>query len=268
MIAADDLGLAVWCQTPFVVRQTAIMATGPSSCSEYPRTSFFLTVFGRRLSLFRLLAFAMVAVLVLLGVPGSGAARETRPTSIKVVGLVTAVEPAEVTILGGDGREVTVTTEEDFTQKVAVGSKVTAWYSARDGANVLDWMEYPRENFFVPAEQIRTQIRKVIILPNSEVPEADGLFDAMADYLDSTFDWYVAPRELAEQIRDRALKPRATAATDSGFPRSTLDAINPSTGEFDISRYSQAQEKAGRQSQTQAQPEPARDTRRSTPRTA
>src|SRR5439155_18816304 len=98
--------------------------------------------------------------------------------------------------------------------------------------------------------------------------DADGLFDALADYLDSTFDWYVAPRELAEQIRDRALKPRATAATDSGFPRSTLEAINPSTGEFDISRYTQAEGEAGGGSQTQAQSQPARDTRRSTPRPA
>ena len=207
----------------------------------------------------------MVGVLAALGVPGSGAAREARPNSTKVIGLVTAVEPAQITILSGNGGEVTATTQEDFTQKVAVGSKVTAWYSVRDGANVLDWMEYPRENFFVPAEQIRTQIRKVIILPSSEVPDADGLFDAMADYLES-FDWYVAPRELAEQIRDRALKPHATAATDSGFPRSTLDAINPSTGEFDISRYTQAEGDGGRRSQTQSQP--VRDTRKPTPRPA
>ena len=218
--------------------------------------------------MFKPLWLTLVAVPLALGVPGSGAAREARPNSTRVIGLVTAVEPAEVAILGGDGSEVTVRTEEDFTQKVAVGSKVTAWYSVRDGANVLDWMEYPRENFFVPADQIRTQIRKVVILPNSEVPDADGLFDAMADYLDSTFDWYVAPRELAEQIRDRALKPRATAATDSGFPRSTLEAINPSTGEFDISRYTQAEGEAGGGSQTQAQSQPARDTRRSTPRPA
>jgi len=218
--------------------------------------------------MFKPLWLTLVAVPLALGVPGSGAAREARPNSTRVIGLVTAVEPAEVAILGGDGSEVTVRTEEDFTQKVAVGSKVTAWYSVRDGANVLDWMEYPRENFFVPADQIRAQIRKVVILPNSEVPDADGLFDALADYLDSTFDWYVAPRELAEQIRDRALKPRATAATDSGFPRSTLEAINPSTGEFDISRYTQAEGEAGGGSQTQAQSQPARDTRRSTPRPA
>src|SRR5947199_9788058 len=242
------------------------MATDPSSCSEYPRASFLLAVFDRRLSWFRVLGFAMVGVLAALGVPGSGAAREARPNSTKVIGLVTAVEPAQITILSGNGGEVTATTQEDFTQKVAVGSKVTAWYSVRDGAKVLDWMEYPRENFFVPAEQIRSQIRKVVILPNSEVPDADGLFDAMADYLDSTFDWYVAPRELAEQIRDRALKPRATAATDSGFPRSTLEAINPSTGEFDISRYTQAEGDGGRRSQTQSQP--VRDTRKPTPRPA
>src|SRR5207249_8861561 len=184
--------------------------------------------------MFKLLWLTLIAVPLALGVPGSGAAREARPNSTKVIGLVTAVEPAQITILSGNGGEVTVRTEEDFTQKVAVGSKVTAWYSVRDGANVLDWMEYPRENFFVPAEQIRAQIRKVVILPNSEVPDADGLFDALAGYLDSTFDWYVAPRELAEAIRDRALKLRP-AATGAGLPRSTLDAINPSTGEFDIS---------------------------------
>src|SRR2546422_833390 len=125
MIAADDLGLAVWCQTPFVVRQTAIMATGPSSCSEYPRTSFFLTVFGRRLSLFRLLAFAMVAVLVLLGVPGSGAAREPPPNSTKFIGLATAVGPPKAPILSGDGREVTFTPRKAFTQKV-IGAGPTA----------------------------------------------------------------------------------------------------------------------------------------------
>ena len=153
--------------------------------------------------MFKPLWLTLVAVPLALGVPGTGAAGETRPNSTRVIGLVTAVEPAEVAILGGDGSEVTVRTEEDFTQKVAVGSKVTAWYSVRDGANVLDWMEYPRENFFVPADQIRTQIRKVVILPNSEVPDADGLFDAMADYLDSTFDWYVAFR-VGPRTRRRA----------------------------------------------------------------
>jgi hypothetical protein len=215
--------------------------------------------------MFKLLWLTLIAVPLALGVPGRGAARGIRPNSTKVIGLVTAVGPAQVTILGGDGREVTVATEEDFTQKVAVGSKVTAWYSVRDGANVLDWMEYPRENFFVPAEQIRARISKVIILPISEVPDADGLFEAMADYLESSFDWYVAPRVLAEEIRDRALKPRP-AATDAGLPRSTLDAIDPSTGEFDLSRYSQAEGEAGRPSQTQ--PQPARDTPKSTPRPA
>src|SRR5437867_1055277 len=196
------------------------MATDPSSCSEYPRASFLLAVFDRRLSWFRVLGFAMVGVLAALGVPGSGAAREARPNSTKVIGLVTAVEPAQITILSGNGGEVKATTQEDFTQKVAVGSKVTAWYSVRDGANVLDWMEYPRENFFVPAEQIRTRISKVIILPSSEVPDADGLFDAIADYLESSFDWYVAPRVLAEENRDRVpSRPQDQAAGEQRLIR-------------------------------------------------
>jgi hypothetical protein len=216
------------------------MTTKPSPCRGGPRASSVFDHGGRRPGRFEPRWLALAGLLLGLVAPASAAARGRRANSTRLVGLVTAVEPAEVSILGGDGQEITVTTGEDFTQKVAVGSQVTAWYSITDGARVLDWMEYPRENFFVPAERIRAQIRKVITLPSSEVPDADGLFDAIARYLESSFGWYVAPRVLAEEIRNRALK-LGSSQRHADLPRSTLDAIDPSTGEFDMSAYTQSQ---------------------------
>src|SRR5437762_11646186 len=101
------------------------MATDPSSCSEYPRASFLLAVFDRRLSSFRVLGFAMVGVLAALGVPGSGAAREASPNSTKVIGLLSAVEPAHITILSGTGGAVPATTHVDLAQKGTAGSDAT-----------------------------------------------------------------------------------------------------------------------------------------------
>lgn len=82
-----------------------------------------------------------------------------------------------------------------------------------------------------PANQIRSGIKRIIILPNSSIADADGLFDAMTTYLETNLGWYVAPRMLAEEIRNRAEKSV-----------SALDAMDPSTGEFDIARYVQGQQ--------------------------
>jgi hypothetical protein len=147
-----------------------------------------------------------------------------------IVGLTTEVEPNRVTIRGEKGGEVTVQTVEDFTEKVAVGSQVTAWYFPGDGANVLQWLEHPLENSFVSPSQFRTQIKKLIILPTNNVGQADGLFTAMGNFLESRLGWFVAPRMLAEEIRRRARK------SDS-----TLDIIDPSTGNVDLAAYVQAQ---------------------------
>lgn len=168
---------------------------------------------------------------MLPGLPAviSASEKESRPR--KFVGLVTEVRPTTVTVHADDGSELTLATREDFTQKVAVGSKVTAWYSVDEGVYVIQWMEHPLENSFFPASQIRGRVKKIIILPKSGVPDADGLFDAITTYLESNLGWYVAPRMLAEEIRDRA-----------GKSVSALDAIDPSTGQFDIARYVQGQQ--------------------------
>lgn len=157
-------------------------------------------------------------------------AAEKRPKPLKIVGLATQVEPTRVSIMGEKAEEVTVQTQEDFTEKVAVGSKVTAWYFPQQDGNILQWLEYPLENSFVPPAQIRGQVKKAVILPSSGVPDAEGLFDAMASFLESQLGWYVAPRMLAEEIRDRALKSHAA-----------LEAIDPASGEVDLARYVQAQ---------------------------
>jgi hypothetical protein len=173
----------------------------------------------------------------------------------KVVGVLIAVEPSRVTILSGDGKQVTIETSEDFRGRVAIGSQVTAWYSSRRGANALEWMDTPRETFFVPVDQIRPLIRKVIILPKSDVPGAEGLFEAIERYLESHAGWYLASRLLAVEIRDRALKT-GIVASNSRSPRLTLDAIDPATGEFDISRYAHGETQPQDKGQTRAQAQP------------
>lgn len=172
---------------------------------------------------------ALVAIWLILACPGVSAARSSRVKPLKIIGLLTEVEPTRVSIHGPGQGEVTITTAEDFTERVAVGSQVTAWYFVRDGVKVLQWLNYPLENFFLSVSQIRGQVKKVIILPRSSVPDADGIFDAIRAYTETNMGWYVAPQMLTEEIRRR-----------EGKSASTLEAIDPSTGHFDIERYVQA----------------------------
>ncbi len=154
---------------------------------------------------------------------------EKQPKPLKIVGVATDIQPARVTIVGKKD-QVTVQTKEDFTEKVAVGAQVTAWYFPEENGNILQWLTYPLENFFAPLNQVRGQVKKVIILPTSSVPEADGLFDAMANFMETHLGWFVAPRILAEEIRRRSLESH-----------STLNVIDPATSEVDLSRYLEAQ---------------------------
>ncbi len=207
------------------------------------------------------LRLLITAGVVALAIPASAIpAGEKRPGT-KVVGVVTAVDSTRVSILGGDGSEVTVQTAEDFSERVTVGSEVTAWYSSKGGANVLEWIDTPREVFFVPAGQIRQGIRKIILLPKSDVPGADDLFDAITDYLQSHTGWYVGSRLLAEEIRNRTLRAGVAGSRPT---RSTLEAIDPATGEFDLSRYAQSQAQTRDRGQAQPQPSPSTAPRAST----
>jgi hypothetical protein len=149
---------------------------------------------------------------------------------LQIKGKAITVDSTFVTIQDSSGRIVTVVCKDDFTLKVAAGSEVTAWYTPKEGFNYLDWLEYPLENFFVPAEQIRRHIKKIVILPNYGVPDSNGLVDRIAEYVGSNLGWYVAPAMLAEEVRKRS---RQTT--------STLNAIDPASGDFDMKVYLDSQ---------------------------
>jgi hypothetical protein len=176
----------------------------------------------------------LIVILMLGGVLCVAAALEKAPKwvrhSHKRVGIVTGVEPTRVSLVGIDGHILTFITKEDFTLKVAIGSQVTVWYTPREGANYLDWMEYPLENFFGPVNDVRTGIKKIILLPSSSVTGGEGIFDAIANYLVTNLGWYVAPRALAEEIRSQ-----------SGAGKPLLQAIDPASDKFDMDSYLQSQ---------------------------
>lgn len=117
---------------------------------------------------------------------------------------------------------------------------MTAWVSSEGGANTLERLDAPRDAFFVPAEEIRQRIQKVVILPESSVPGADPLFDALQNYLESRAHWYVAAPRLVKDVLRAASRPQTAAATShppSDRLSSTLAAINPETGQFNMAAY-------------------------------
>lgn len=215
-----------------------------------------LTISGFKRARHGLWPWTVAAVVLAAAITSAAIPVGDKHPGTKVAGVITAVDPQGVSILGGDGKEVTLHTAEDFSERVSVGSAVTAWYSSKDGANVLEWMDAPREIFFVPPNRIREGIRKIIILPKSDLPGANGLFDEMTHYLESHAHWYVGSRVLAEDVRNRLLRAGVAAGARR---QSTLDAVDPATGEFDISRYAQgaAQTREPGQAQPRASRAPA-----------
>jgi aminoglycoside phosphotransferase (APT) family kinase protein len=64
------------------------------------------------------------------------------------------------------------------------------------------------------------------LLPSSSAGDADALFDAVENFLQTRLSWFVAHRMLAEEIQRRSQKAE-----------STLDVIDPATGDVDLTRY-------------------------------
>ena len=172
---------------------------------------------------------AQVLVLALILLPAALAARQK---SIKMVGVVTLIAPTRVMVAGAKEGEITVIPKEDLTSKVAIGAKVTIWYTPKDGLNYLDWMSYPLEEYFVPADQIRSGIKKVIILPTYGVADSQVIVEEIQHYLEQKMGWWFAPAALAEEIRSRVK-----------VSSSTLGDIDPATGEFNMGRYIQEQQR-------------------------
>jgi hypothetical protein len=148
----------------------------------------------RSTTLVWVLVFLCAALLT--GFPPASRSAEKKPKRLKIVGITTEVTPTTVTIHGEKG-EVTVQTREDFTEKVAVGSEVKAWYHHEQQGDVLQWLQYPLENLFVPRNEFPIQLKKVIILPSSTVANPESIFDAIANFMETRLGWYVAPRMLS-----------------------------------------------------------------------
>lgn len=179
----------------------------------------------------RLLCLLAVGAVVVCWPGGLKAAGNSRKP-LKIRGILTQVKPTRLTVRDNKGNDVTIQPKEDFTEKVAVGAEVTAWYYPGDPVNELQWLEYPSESAFVSPSQFLGQIKKIILLPNSSAGNADGLYDAVEGFLQSHMGWFVAHRMLAEEIQQRSQKAK-----------STLDVIDPATGNVDLTRYATAHDK-------------------------
>ncbi|HXJ95428.1 MAG TPA: hypothetical protein VMT20_21505 [Terriglobia bacterium] len=153
----------------------------------------------------------------------AGGKHETREVS----GLVLGVEANRITLQAKDGRTLTLTTFEDYSDRVTIGAEVRATYYPQDsGDSVLKSLDFPAASSFVPVGNIQSHVHRVALMPSSQVPDADGLFESMREYLHTNFGWYVAPQYLADEVRKGA-----------GHGGSTLDAMDPASGKFDLSKY-------------------------------
>lgn len=145
----------------------------------------------------------------------------------KASGLVSDVQAEQLTLQSKDGSTLVLTTFEDYRDRVAIGAEVTALYYPQDNGNpVLKSLDYPAEMLFAPAGEIASHVHRIVLLPDSQVADADALYDAVRDYVHATLGWYVAPSYLEAEVRRRAQQ--------SG---SMLSAIDPHTGNFDMAGY-------------------------------
>jgi len=166
-----------------------------------------------------LLALGLVWFLSLCARAATGAANEKKAAGVRrVYGYVTKVESNRITIMSlmGDAKTLPLATQEDFVDKVAKGSRVTAWYFEQGDTYALKWLEYSLENSFTSARSIRGRVRRVIVLHNSNVPDTEPLCDAAVEFLETKLKWRFAPRNLAEDIRQSNTRTASVAQAGSG----------------------------------------------------
>jgi hypothetical protein len=205
---------------PGAGKQEAILS---SKCGEARQISRFILGTTAR----------VLTVVLLLGATALllDASENPQHTGTKLDGYVTAVQPDSIRVFDKKGQEFKILTDKDYTSIVGLGAEVTVWYTNQGGVYHLADIEYPNEGFFLPAERIRANIRRIIILPESDdVENTEGLLSAISKYLQDNAGWFVAPPELAQAIANQE-KPGP----------SSLEAIDPNTGQVDMQRLLQAQ---------------------------
>ena len=155
------------------------------------------------------------------------AAQKPQHAGIKLEGFATDVTTNSITVFDKKNQEIKILTDKDYTSLVGIAVPVTVWYTTYGGVNHLVDIVYPQGGAFVPPDLVRENIKRIIILPRPEgVENSQGLISAISTYLADNAGWFVAPPELAVEIANHT---QATA--------SSLDAINPGTGEVDMQRY-------------------------------
>lgn len=180
-----------------------------------------------------IVAPALTALLLLgAGVLCLRATQKPQHTGVKLEGFATIVEPDCITVFDKKNHEIQIHTDKDYTSLVGIAAPVTVWYTTAGGVNHLEDIVYPtRAETFVPTQLIRESIKSIVILPQPEgVENSQGLVSAISKYLVDNTGWFVAPPELTLEIASR-----------TKVPTSSLDAINPNTGEVDMQQYLEPQ---------------------------
>ena len=146
-------------------------------------------------------------------------------------GYATVVTPDSITVFDKKSGEVKILTDKDYTSLIGIAAAVTVWFTTDGGVNRLEDIVYPQGGTFVPTDQLWANIKRIIIWPRAEdVDNSQGLISAISKYLADNAGWFVAPPELALEFASRAkVSP------------SSLDAIDPNTGEVDMRRYLELQ---------------------------
>ena len=165
---------------------------------------------------------------VISGGLSARAAQKPEHVGTKLEGYATIVTPDSISVFDKKNQLIEIHTDKDYSSLVGIAAPVTVWYTTEGGVNHLEDIIYPtKAATFVPSDLIREHIKRITILPRPEgVDDYEGLVSAISKYLVDNTGWYVAPPELAMEIASR-----------SKSPGSSLDAIDPNTGEVDMQRY-------------------------------
>lgn len=190
--------------------------------------SFMRTIPFRRCIQSSVVALALTTFMLLGSGPRAlGSAQKPQHAGTKLEGFATVVTPDSITVFDKKSQELKILAGKDYTSLVGIGAAVTVWYTSEGGVHHLEDIVYPKGGTYVPTDLIRQGIKRIIILPDTDgVEDTQGLMDAISKYLSDNAGWYVAPPELAKEIAGR-----------SKVSTSSLDAINPDTGDVDMQRY-------------------------------
>jgi hypothetical protein len=174
----------------------------------------------------------LFVICIVCGQPTASAIEKGHHVGTKLEGYATVVTPRSIAVFDKEGQEIEIRTDKDYSGLVGIAAPVTVWYKTQGGVNHLEDIIYPTKSAtFVPADRILEGIKRIIILPLAlDVDNSAGLINAISAYLTEQAGIFAAPQELAAEIANR-----------NQDLISSLDPIDPNTGEVDRERYLDAE---------------------------